>query len=73
MCVCGPMLVTEPNVVWLLVTVFVVDIVFVTTTLASDYLLFQILPFPRYFWKIHKGELIWFSRIFFWRSGNMSG
>ena len=30
------MLVMEPNVVWLLVTVFVVDVVFVTTTLASD-------------------------------------
>ena len=33
-CVCGPILVTEPNTVWLLVTLLVV--VFVTTTWASD-------------------------------------
>ena len=36
---CGPMLVTEPNVVWLLVTVLVVAVVFVTTTFLSDCLL----------------------------------
>ena len=36
---CGPMLVPEPNVVWLLVTVLVVAVVFVTTTFASDCLL----------------------------------
>ena len=44
---CGPMLITEPNVVCLLVTVLVVAVVFVTTTLASDYLLCQVLPYPR--------------------------
>ena len=49
---CSSMLVTEPNVVWLLVTVLVA-IVFVNTTLASDCLLCQILPCPRYVWKIH--------------------
>ena len=37
--VCGSMLVMEPNVMWLLVTVLVVVVVFVTTTLASDCLL----------------------------------
>ena len=36
---CGPMLVLEPNVVWLLVTVLVMAVVFVTTTFASDCLL----------------------------------
>ena len=35
---CDPMLVTEPNVVWLLVTVLVA-VVFMTTTFASDCLL----------------------------------
>ena len=43
---CGPMLVTEPNLVGLLVTVLVVAIVFVTTTLAFDCLLCQILSCP---------------------------
>ena len=52
---CGPMLVTEPNVVWLLVTVLVVAIVFVTTTLASGCFLCQILPCPRCVWKIYRG------------------
>ena len=69
---CGPMLVTAPNIVWLLVTVLVGAIVFVTTTLASGCLLCQILPCPRCVWKIHGGWLTQFSRIFFWRSGNMS-
>ena len=45
---CGPMQVTGPNVVWLLLTVLAVAIVFVTTTLASVCLLCQILPCPRY-------------------------
>ena len=44
---CGPMLVMESNVMGLLVTVLVVAILFVTTTLASDCLLCQILPCPR--------------------------
>ena len=48
---CGSMLVTEPNLVWLLVTVLVVAVVFVT----SDCLLCQILPCPRCVWKIHWG------------------
>ena len=48
----GPMLVTEPNVVWLLVKVLVA-IVFVTTTLASKCLLCQIFPCPRCVLKIH--------------------
>ena len=50
---CDPMLVTEPNVVWLLVTVLVVAILFVTTTLPSNCLLCQILPCPCCVWKIH--------------------
>ena len=49
---CGPMLVTEPNVVWLLVAVLVA-IVFLATTLASKFLLCQILPCPRCVWKIN--------------------
>ena len=69
----GPVLDLEPNVVWLLVTVLVVAVVFVTTTLDSDCLLCQVLPCLRYVWKIHKGGLTQFSRIFFWLSGNMSG
>ena len=73
---CGPMLVTEPNVVWLLVIVLVVVSVFVTTTLASGCLLCQILPCPRCVWKIyggggwHKsagsssdGQVIWVARL----------
>ena len=71
---CGPMLVMKPNVVWLLVTVLVVAIVFMTTTLASGCLLCQILPCPHCVWKIHGGGgVTQFSRIFFWRSGNVSG
>ncbi len=70
------MLVMEPNVVWLLVTVLVVAILFVTTTLASDYLLCQILPCPRCVWKIYggggrhssagsssDGQVIWVARL----------
>ena len=51
---CGPMLVTELNVAWLLVRVLVA-ILFVTTTLASDSLLCQILLCPCCVcvWKIH--------------------
>ena len=66
-----PVLVTVPNVVWLLVTVLVVAVVFVTTTFASDCLLCQILPCPHCVWKIHEVGLTQFSRIFFWQSGNM--
>ena len=44
---CGPMLVTEPNVVWLLVTVLVVAIVFVITTFASDCLLLSSPSVPK--------------------------
>ena len=64
---CRPVLVMEPNVVWLLVTVLVVAVVFLTTTLASDCLLCQVLPSPRCVWKIHEGGLTQFSRFFFWR------
>ena len=72
---CGPMLVTEPNVVWLLVTVLVVAIVFVTTTLASGRLLCWILPCPRCFerptetgWRnsagsSSDGQVIWVARL----------
>ena len=70
-CICGLMLVTEPIVVWLLVTLLVVAIVFVTTT--SGCLLCRILPCPRCVCKIHGVGLTQFSRIFFWRSDNMSG
>ena len=52
---CGPMLVTVPNVVWLLVTVLVVAVMFVTTTFASDCLLCHVLPCPRCVWMIHEG------------------
>ena len=38
-CICGPMLGTEPNVVWLLVIVLVVAVMFMTTTFAYDCLL----------------------------------
>ena len=70
----SPMLVTEPNVVWLRVTVLVVAVVFLTTTLASDCLLCQVLPCPRCVWKIHeRGGLIQFRQIFFWWPGNMGG
>ena len=69
---CGPMLVMVPSVVWLLVTVLVVAVVFVTITYASDCLLCQVLPCPHCVWKIHKEGLTQFSRIFFWQSGNMS-
>ena len=72
---CGPLLVTGPNVVWQQVTVLVIAIVFVTTTLASDCLLCQILPCPRCVWKIHEGgwhnsagsfsdgQIIWVARL----------
>ena len=72
---CGPMLVTEPIVVWLLFTVLVA-FVFVTTTLASDCLLCQVLPCLRCVWKIHEGvgwhysarsssdgQVIWVARL----------
>ena len=70
---CGPIVVTEPSVLWLLVTILVVAIVFVTITLASSCLLCQILPCPRCVWKIHWVGLTQFSRIFPWRSGNITG
>ena len=71
---CGPTLVTEPNIVWRLVTVLAA-IVLVTTTLAFGCLLCQILPCSRCVWKIHErgwhnpagsssdGQVIWVVRL----------
>ena len=70
-CYCGPLLVTVPNVVWLLLTVFVVAVVFVTITFTPDCLLCQVLPCLRCLWKIQVG-LTQISRIFFRQSGDTS-
>ena len=67
------MLVMEPNVAWLLVTVLVA-ILFETTTLVSDCLLCQILLCTGCIWKIHgggrhnlagssDGQVIWVARL----------
>ena len=73
---CGPMLVTDPNVVWLLITVLVVAVVFVTSALASDCLLCLVFLCPRCVWMIHEeglpqlsqmssdGQVIWVARLF---------
>ena len=52
--ICGPVLVIEPSVVGLLVTALVVAVVSMTTTLAFDCLICQVLPCPRCVWKIHE-------------------
>ena len=66
------MLVTEPIVVWLLVKVSILAISFVTTTLASDCFV-KSFPAHAVFERSTEGVLKQFRRIFFWRSGNMSG
>ena len=66
----GPVLVTVQNGVWLVVSVLVVAVVFVTTTSAFNcfvksfraHAVFEISTM---------GGRTQFSRIFFWRSGNM--